>query len=165
VCTGRLTDTLHSGRNDLVLWLVESYISERGVPVYPTDVSPVNICRTWTPVLGSGKHFTNGSENGMVIIAFCGPINVSIMILHRMVEWLTSDVGGRCKICPCPCREVLLYILESNPHPNLIRTSFCRFLKRKKKLVRGSNPHLSFNRPLPTRQPDSVMSDDGESDE
>jgi len=32
--------------------------------------------------------------------------------------------------------------------PNLIRTSFCRFLKRKKKLVRVSNPHLSFNRPL-----------------
>ena len=29
---------------------------------------------------------------------------------------------------------------------NLIRTGFCRFLKRKKKLVRGSNPHLSFNR-------------------
>jgi len=25
------------------------------------------------------------------------------------------------------------YILESNPHPNRIRTSFCRFLKRKKK--------------------------------
>jgi len=24
------------------------------------------------------------------------------------------------------------YILESNPHPNLIRTSFCRFLKGKK---------------------------------
>ena len=77
---------------------------------------------------------------------------------------------------------------------NLIRTSFCRYLKWKKKLVRGSNPHLSFNRPLPTRQTDwiildvtnaltiiwlmhrvwssdwvtdndSVMSDDGESDE
>ena len=33
----------------------------------------------------------------------------------------------------------------------LIRTSFCRFLKRKKKkLVCGSNPHLSFNRPLHT---------------
>ena len=30
---------------------------------------------------------------------------------------------------------------------NLIRTSFCRFLKRKK-LVRGSNLHLFFNRPL-----------------
>ena len=30
---------------------------------------------------------------------------------------------------------------------NLIRTSFCRFLKRKQ-LVRGSNPHLSFNCPL-----------------
>jgi len=37
------------------------------------------------------------------------------------------------------------YILESNPHPNLIRTSFWRFLRRKKKLARGSNPHLSFN--------------------
>ena len=49
---------------------------------------------------------------------------------------------------------------------NLIRTSFCRILKRKKKkLVRDSNPHLSFNRPLPARQTDSVMSDDGESDE
>ena len=48
-------------------------------------------------------------------------------------------------------RQFLLrvpYNLESNPHPNLIRTSFCRFLKRKKKLVRGSNPYLSFNRPL-----------------
>ena len=30
-------------------------------------------------------------------------------------------------------RTVLPYILKSNPHPNLIRTSFCRFLKRKKK--------------------------------
>jgi hypothetical protein len=46
----------------------------------------------------------------------------------------------------------LPYILESNPHPNLIHTSFCRFLKRKKKLVRCSNPYLFFNRPLPTRQ-------------
>jgi hypothetical protein len=36
---------------------------------------------------------------------------------------------------------------------NLIRTSFCRFLKRKK-LIWGSNPYLSFNRPLPTRQTD-----------
>ena len=26
------------------------------------------------------------------------------------------------------------YILESNPHLNLMRTSFCRFLKRKKKV-------------------------------
>jgi len=34
------------------------------------------------------------------------------------------------------------YIPESNLHPNLIRSSFCRFLKRKKKLVRGSNPQL-----------------------
>jgi len=59
---------------------------------------------------------------------------------------------------------IIPYILESNPHPNLICTSFCRFLK-KKKLVRGSNLHLFFNRPLPTRQTDSVVSDDGKSDE
>jgi len=43
---------------------------------------------------------------------------------------------------------------ESNPHAIIIRTSFCRFLKRKKQLVRGSNPQLSFNRSLPTRQTD-----------
>ena len=39
---------------------------------------------------------------------------------------------------------------------NLIRTRilvFADFLNEKK-LVRGSNPHLSFNRPLPTRQTD-----------
>jgi hypothetical protein len=40
------------------------------------------------------------------------------------------------------------YILESNPHPNLIRSSFADFLNEKKKLVRSSNPHLSFNRLL-----------------
>ena len=34
-----------------------------------------------------------------------------------------------------------------------------------KKLVRGSNPHISFNRPLPTRQIDSFMGVDGEPDE
>ena len=36
---------------------------------------------------------------------------------------------------------------------NLIRTSFANFL-HEKKLVRGSNLYLSFNRPLPTRQTD-----------
>jgi hypothetical protein len=30
--------------------------------------------------------------------------------------------------------EQLPYILQSNPHTNLIRTSFCRFLKQKKKV-------------------------------
>ena len=53
----------------------------------------------------------------------------------------------------------LPYILEPNPHPNLICTSFCWFLKVKKKFVRGSNPHLSFNRPLPTRQTDWIILD------
>jgi len=65
---------------------------------------------------------------------------------------------------------VIPYILECNPHPNLIRTSFCRFLKRKKKLVRGFNPHLweddgegKNDRDWVTNN-DSIMSDDGESD-
>ena len=55
--------------------------------------------------------------------------------------------------------KIIPYILKSNPHPNLIRASFCRFLKQKKKLVRGSNPHLSFNRPLPTRKTDWIILD------
>jgi hypothetical protein len=42
------------------------------------------------------------------------------------------------------------YILESNPHPNLIRTFFFATFLNEKKLVRASNLHLSFNRPLPT---------------
>jgi hypothetical protein len=32
-----------------------------------------------------------------------------------------------------PCVSIrydIPYIVESNPHPNLIRTSFCRFIKR-----------------------------------
>jgi hypothetical protein len=39
---------------------------------------------------------------------------------------------------------VLPYILESNPH-----LVFATFLNEKK-LVHVSNPHLFFNRPLPT---------------
>jgi hypothetical protein len=39
------------------------------------------------------------------------------------------------------------YILESNPH-----SVFGDFLNEKK-LVRGSNPHLSFKRRLPTGRP------------
>ena len=72
---------------------------------------------------------------------------------YKRLKELNSTVFGN-----------LPYILPSNPHPNPIRTSFSRFLKQKMS-VRGSNPHLSFNSPLPTRQTDSVMSDDGESDE
>ena len=79
------------------------------------------------------------------------------VIVEVLIQTLRTQVTPQLNTVP--------YILESNPHPNLIRTSFCRFLKGKKKLVRGSNPYLSFNRPLPTRRTDSVMSDDGESDE
>jgi len=50
------------------------------------------------------------------------------------------------------------YILESNPLLNLNRTSFCRYLNEKN-LVRGSNPHLSFNRPLFARQTDWILLD------
>jgi len=54
---------------------------------------------------------------------------------------------------------------------NLICTSFCRFLKQKKKLVRGSNQHLWEDNGEDkddsdwVTDNDSVMSDEGESDE
>jgi hypothetical protein len=44
----------------------------------------------------------------------------------------------------CIAQPYILYILESNPH-----SVFGNFLNGKK-LVCDSNPHLSFNRPLPT---------------
>ena len=53
---------------------------------------------------------------------------------------------------------------------NLNRTNFCRFIKRKKKLVRGSNPHPWADNGEDkddsewVTDNDSVMSDDGESD-
>ena len=55
-------------------------------------------------------------------------------------------------------RYQIPYILESNPYPNLIALVFADFLKVKK-LVRGSNPHFSFNRPLPTRQTHRIILD------
>jgi len=60
-----------------------------------------------------------------------------------------------------------IYRIFSNPIRTWIQSAlvFVDFLNEKTKLVRGSNPHISFNRPLPTRQSDSVTSDDGESDE
>jgi len=65
-------------------------------------------------------------------------------------------------------QNAFYYRIFSNPIRTQIQSSlvFADILNEKKtKLVRGSNPHLSFKRPLPTRQTDSVMSDDGESDE
>ena len=57
----------------------------------------------------------------------------------------TADMGYGAAIIGKFAVEVP-YILESNPH-----LVFADFLNEKK-LVRASNPHLSFNRPLPTRQ-------------
>ena len=52
-------------------------------------------------------------------------------------RWIIASKYVVCVICLiCQCFLTTLevpYVLESNPHPNLIRTSFCRFLKRKKK--------------------------------
>ena len=58
-----------------------------------------------------------------------------------------------------PVRFQVPYIFESNPHLNLIRTSFFADFLNEKILVRGCNPHLSFNRPLPTRQTDWIILD------
>jgi len=46
------------------------------------------------------------------------------------VKSVAADIHS----CVFAIRE-LPYIVESNPHPNLIRSSFCRFLKRGKKKV------------------------------
>ena len=64
------------------------------------------------------------------------PCNTSYLKLHPLFcwpGWLRSVFW----YCNPTCRKhktpEIPYILESNPHPNLIRTSFCRFLERKKK--------------------------------
>ena len=67
-------------------------------------------------------------------------MNVILLhINHRYVSATHVTMFGMMSI------KIQMYRIFSN----LIRTSFCRFLKRKK-LVRGSNPRLSFNRPLRT---------------
>ena len=59
------------------------------------------------------------------------------------------------------CVQCIGYTVYSRIQSALV---FADFLKEKK-LVLGSNPHLFFNHPLPTRQTDSVMGHDVESDE
>ena len=86
-----------------------------------------------------------GPEDGL-----CRPKHVAPLNLRKLNKLDVLDV--KClsfNIEPEICLQTLLkkatnvtsltqaviyipYILESNPHPNLIRTSFCRFLKRKK---------------------------------
>ena len=64
------------------------------------------------------------------------------------MQQLLADVGVCVKMVHKNWHRTVSYsLLKYRIFSNLIRTSFCRFLKRKKKkLVRGSNPHLSFNR-------------------
>jgi len=61
------------------------------------------------------------------------PRTFGIQHFAGQVVYDASDFLGKQNSGICYCTAMLLpYILESNPHPNLIRTSFCRFLKRKK---------------------------------
>ena len=69
-------------------------------------------------------------------------------IVYWNVRELKPKYGLKRKAETCSCHYLLNIIQIYRIFSNLIRTSFCRFIKRKKKLVRGSNPHLSFNRPL-----------------
>ena len=76
------------------------------------------------------------SKWGWVWNVFVTAVKLDIPLLQNW-DTLSAIVNLRSyliTIIPC--------ILEPSSHPNLIRTSFCRFLKR------GSNPHLSFNRSL-----------------
>jgi len=61
--------------------------------------------------------------------------------IHSILKMVGDWVCVRARLCVC---VDIPYILESNPH-----SVFGDFLNGKK-LVCDSNPHLSFNRPLPT---------------
>jgi hypothetical protein len=65
--------------------------------------------------------------------------------LSRQHQFKRKDLQTKCKNILGFRLLNIPYILESNPHP-----VFGNFLNGKKKLVRDSNPHLSFNHPLPT---------------
>ena len=82
-----------------------------------------------------------------------------------------------CTFFGTPCIYIYIYVERERERerervfPNLIRTSFADFLNEKK-LVRGSNPHLLWEDDAEDKDDsdwvtdsDSVMSDDGESDE
>ena len=74
-----------------------------------------------------------------------------MLILNHMCPLLGSEFLDTMSLtinCHLNILLVQWYYCNYRILSNLIRTSFCRFLKRKKKLVGGSNPHLSFNRPL-----------------
>ena len=95
-------------------------------------------------------------------VANCNEMKISLITFSMMsfVFMISSQ------FLPDP---VVPYILEAIPHPNIIRTRFADFLK--KKVVRSSNPHLWEDDGEDkddsdwVTDSDSVMSDDGECDE
>jgi len=97
--------------------------------------------------------FCNGSVEVFYPLSYncvekCTFQNWSVFSLHILkCQWISTSslrtvASSQCEMYimryaeESPLSLLLLYdipyILESNPHPNLIRTSFCRFLKRKK---------------------------------
>ena len=83
-------------------------------------------------------------------------LNLGIYILWSNISQL--HVSASQSHLQAEPRNIYIYIIY-RVFSNLIRTSFCRFLKQKKKSVRGYNPYLSFSRPLPTRQTDWIILD------
>jgi hypothetical protein len=71
-------------------------------------------------------------------------IKYSTIVIIRWIPPSLFDIHSHCEVMKLDIIHKILYILESNPH-----LVFATFLNEKK-LVRASNPHLSFNRPLPT---------------
>ena len=94
---------------------------------------------------------------------FFPKLSLWITVMVALAEW------GRAMLC---CSRILVNIGTQIYHifSNLIRTSFCRFLKWKK-LEYSSNPHLWEDDGEDTDDSDwvtdndSVMSVDGKSDE
>jgi hypothetical protein len=72
----------------------------------------------------------------------CGSHTTQTVLTLQIRSWDTVDMW--LFFCKSWMKLQIPYILESNPH-----LVFATFLNEKK-LVRASNPHLSFNRPLST---------------
>jgi len=104
----------------------------------------------------------------------CGVVNTGFRLYSKVLDYIKHQTSlnflketWNPMCCMCFFFSGWIYVIliayrvyEYRTFSNVIPTSFCRFLKRKKKkLVRGSNPHLSFNRPLRTRQTDWIILD------
>ena len=100
-----------------------SDLDERTACVFTTGIpNPPNIY----------NHPVNYTSQKILVLAFTS-LRTSNIRINELEKCVPALFQCRYKAYRCILSRNIPYILESNPHPNLIRTSFCRFLKRKKK--------------------------------